>query len=393
MQRRSAERRGEGRRSASPGTLAALAPYSPTPEGADRDAHSGEIMAPLNLLDVPHLDEWAQQWDQLVDSSPLPSPFLRSWWLAGTSQSGRHFLLVVDEARLVGGLALEERHQMSSIRMMGYGSASDHLDLLAAPGHETAVLSLLRDWFRRPGGRLLDLKGIQSGSRLAEALPGRVRREPMAVAPFAILPESAEAYRSTLSSQFRRNLRRSADRLSAEGVTLRTVRGPAVLSCLETLRDLHHAQWGDRSNFLPAFDRFVAGCAGGSVADEVVVHELVSDDNVVATVMAFEVAGRVSLYQSARHADARWRDSTTVLLAAIIDDACDRGFSEVDFLRGEEPYKGRFAPNRREMIRLVAGKGFVGRLGCGAIAANAQAKRMAVRWVRFGRSLTTRWRN
>ena len=255
------------------------------------------------------------------------------------------------------------------------------------------MLSLLRDWFSRPGGRLLDLKGIQSGSRLAEALPGRVRREPMAVAPFAILPESAEAFRSTLSSQFRRNLRRSADRLSAEGVTLRIVRGPAILPSLETLRDLHHAQWGDRSNFLPAFDRFVAGCAGGSVADEVVVHELVIDDHVVATVMAFEVAGRVSLYQSARHADTRWRDSTTVLLAAIIDDACDRGFSEVDFLRGEEPYKGRFAPNRREMIRLVAGKGFVGRLGCGAIAANAQAKRMAVRWVRFGRSLTARWRN
>ena len=75
-----------------------------------------------------------------MDSSPLPSPFLRSWWLAGTSQSDRHFLLVVDDAQLIGGLALEERHHMSSIRMMGYGSASDHLDLLAAPGHEAAVL-------------------------------------------------------------------------------------------------------------------------------------------------------------------------------------------------------------------------------------------------------------
>jgi CelD/BcsL family acetyltransferase involved in cellulose biosynthesis len=349
-------------------------------------------MARLSLLDLPHLDGWASQWDQLVDSSPLPSPFLRSWWLAGTSQSGRHFLLVVDDTQLLGGLALEERHPRASIRMMGYGSASDHLDLLAAPGHEAAVLRLLGGWLRRPGGRLLDLKGIRAGSRLIEALPGRVRCEPMAVAPFTPLPDSAEVYRSTLSSQFRRNLRRSADRLAAEGVTERTIRGHAVVPCLDTLHQLHYAQWGDRSKFLPAFDRFVAGCTGGLAADEVVVHELVSDGLVIATVMAFEVAGRVSLYQSARHSDPRWRDATTVLLAAIIDDACDRGFSEVDFLRGEEPYKGRFAPNHREMIRLVAGQGFIPRIACIAMAAHARAKRIAVQCVRLRRSAAARWR-
>jgi CelD/BcsL family acetyltransferase involved in cellulose biosynthesis len=382
-----------GRRMVAPSNLSPLAHTSPASDGANLDAQSSRMMPPLILLDVPHLNEWAPQWDQLVDSSPLPSPFLRSWWLAGTSQSGRHFLLVVDDAQLVGGLALEERHHTSSIRMMGSGSASDHLDLLAAPGHEEAVLSLLRDWFRRPGWRLLDLNGVHSESRLVEVLPGRVRRETMAVAPFAMLPESAEAYRSTLSSQFRRNLRRSADRLRAEGLTQQTVRGSGVVASLDTLRILHYLQWGDRSNFLPVFDRFVAGCAGGAVVDEVVVHELVSEDSVVASVMAFEVAGRVSLYQSARQADPRWRDATTVLLATIIDDACDRGFREVDFLRGEEAYKGRFAPNRREVIRLIAGKGIVGQLGRIAVTANARAKRTAVWTVHLWRSLTARLRN
>ena len=130
----------------------------------------------------------------------------------------------------------------------------------------------------------------------------------------------------------------------------------------------------------------MAGCAGGSAADEVVVHELGSDDLVVATVMAFEVAGRVSLYQSARLTDPRWRDATTVLLAAIIDDACARGFTEVDFLRGEESYKRRFTPDHREMFRLVAGNGVVGRLGCVTSAAKFHATQTAVRCVRFGRS-------
>ena len=351
------------------------------------------IVASPSLVDVPDLDGWAAQWDQLVDSSPLPSPFLRSWWLTGIGGPGRHFLLVVDGTHLLGGLAVEQRHPMLSVRMMGDGSlCPDHLDLLAAAGHEAAVVSLLRDWLCRPGERLLDLKGIRAGSRLTEALPGRVRRQSMAVAPFTSLPDSPEAYRAALPSQFRKNLRVSAKRLAGEGVTHRTIRSREVLQCLDTLRELHQVQWGNRSGFLPVFDRFAAGFAAGCAADEVVVHELGNDNLVVATVTAFEVAGRVSLYQSARLIDRRWRDASTVLLAAIIDDACARGFSEVDFLRGDEPYKGRFAPDHREMLRLVAGKGVAGRMGGVTRATTFHATQTAVRCVRFGRSTLARWK-
>jgi CelD/BcsL family acetyltransferase involved in cellulose biosynthesis len=345
------------------------------------------------LLDVPQLDGWAGQWDQLVDSSPLPSPFLRSWWLTGAGGPGRHFLLVVDGAHLLGGLPVEKRHPVAGVRMMGDGPlCPDHLDLLAAPGQEAAVLSLLRDWLGRPGERLLDLKGIRAGSRLTEALPGRVRCQPMAVAPFAPLPGSPEAYRATLPAQFRRNLRVGAKRLAAEGVTHQVIRGPAILRRLDILRELHRSQWGSRSNFLPVFDRFAAGFAGGCAADEVAVHELGKDGLVVASVTAFEVAGRVSLYQSARLTDRRWRDATTVLLAAVIEDACARGCSEVDFLRGDEPYKERFAPNRRDMVRLVAGTGMAGRLGGVTHAAKFRTRRAAIRCVRFGRSTVARWK-
>ena len=345
------------------------------------------------LLDVPDLGTWAAQWDRLVDSSDLPSPFLRSWWLTGVAGPGRHFLLVVEQDRLIGGLAVEMRRPITRIRMMGDGPlCPDHLDLLAAPGHEAAVISLLRDWFCRPGQRLLDLRGIRAGSRLVEALPGRVRRGPMAVAPFAPLPASPEAYLASLPAQFRKNLRVTAKRLAAEGVAHETIRGPAVVQGLDTLRELHETQWGSRSNFLPVLDRFSVGFAGGCAADEVVVHELRKDHLVIATVTAFEVAGRVSLYQSARLTDRRWRDATTLLLSAIIDDACARGFKEVDFLRGEESYKARFTQHHREMVRLTAGQGSVGRVGGVAQAAKSHATQSAVRGVRFGRSTLARWK-
>lgn len=356
-----------------------------------QSAPPGPVVTPPALLDVAQLDGWSAQWDRLVDAAPLPSPFLRSWWLSGTGGHGRHFLLVVDQAELLGGLALEQRHRASSVRVMGDGPlCPDHVDLLAAPGHQATVVRLIGDWFRRPGGRLVDLRGIRDGSPLADTLPGAVRREPMAGAPYALLPDSPEAFRQGLPSQFRRNLRKATSRLTEEGVSHRTIRGPAVLASLQTLRDLHATQWEGRSNFLPEFERFFAGCAGGVAADEVVVHELAKDDLVVATVLAFEVAGRVSLYQSARLTDPRWRDVTTALLAAIIDDACSRGFTEVDFLRGEETYKSRFTTTQRGMSRLVGAKGAIGGLGRVGTATASHATNLAVRGVRYGRSIAAK---
>jgi CelD/BcsL family acetyltransferase involved in cellulose biosynthesis len=349
-------------------------------------------VAPPSLIDVPELGQWTSQWDGLVDASPLPSPFLRSWWLTGTSGRGRHFVLVVDDGQLLGGLALEQRHRMSSIQVMGDSAlCSDHIDLLAASGHEAAVSRLIGDWLGRPGDRLLDLRGVRDGSMLAEVLPGRVRREPMAAAPYALLPDSAEAFRATLTSRFRRKIRNTTNRLEGEGVSHRVLRGPAVRSGLDTLRELHRSQWQGRSEFLSSFDCFVAGCTGGIEVDEVVVHQLVTGDLVVATAFAFEVAGRASMYQSARLTDPRWKDVGVTLFASIVDDACARGLTEVDFLRGEEEWKGRFTTQRREMFRLVAGKGVMGGLGRTGTAATFYASQTAVRGVRYGRSVAARW--
>ena len=350
-------------------------------------------MSQPDLLDVSHLGGWAAQWDALVDSSPLPSPFLRSWWL-GTGGARRHFLLVVDETRLLGGLALEKAHALSRIHMMGDGHlCPDHLDLLAASGHEEVVTRVLRDWLCRSGPRLFNLRGVRAGSRLIQALPGPVRCDPVGAAPYALLPDCPDAFRAGLSSHLRRKISTTTKRLAAEGVTHQIVRGPALLSRLSMLRRLHRSRWGNRSDFLPAFDRFTAGCAGGCAADEVVIHELRNHDLVVAMVLTFEVARRVSVYQSARLTDRRWRDSGTLLFAAAIEDACARGFTEVDFLRGEESWKARFSSGHRPIVRLVAGKGVTGRVGCALDAASAFGAQTAVRGVRLGREAMARWRS
>ena len=106
------------------------------------------------------------------------------------------------------------------------------------------------------------------------------------------------------------------------------------------------------------------------------MHELAIGESVIAIVVVFEVAGRISLYQSARLTDFRWRDATTLLLNAVIRDACTRGFTEVDFLRGDEAYKNNFAPERRQLLRLRVTSGEFARAVLTAETAARKAKRL-----------------
>jgi CelD/BcsL family acetyltransferase involved in cellulose biosynthesis len=336
----------------------------------------------VSLLVRPELGHWAAQWDRLIDLSPLPSPFLRSWWLTGTAGSGRHFVLVVHGDVLMGGLALEERRRLGLpfFTMMGAGPlCPDHLDLLADRGHEDDVKTSVAAWLRRPGTRVLNLEGIDADSLLIDALAAPVHRELLAVAPWAALPADPDAYLAARPALFRKNLRRASSRLAAEGVDHRIKRGSSAIRSLDTLRQLHAAQWGGRSRFLPIFGRFAAGCRLAAEVDEVAVHELAVDESVIAIVVVFEVAGRVSLYQSARLTDFRWRDATIVLLNAIIRDAGTRGFTEVDFLRGDEAYKKNFASGRRQLLRLRAASGKSGRVVLMAETDARKAKHLAAR--------------
>jgi CelD/BcsL family acetyltransferase involved in cellulose biosynthesis len=251
----------------------------------------------------------------------------------------------------------------------------DHLDAVALPGREKDMLAALAAWLCRPGSRVLDLEGVAGGSRLAAALPGRVRREVIDVAPWMPLPPDPDDWLRSRPRSLRATLRKVSRGLEEEAVAHRVLRGASVHAALATLQRLHGARWGERSNFLAVYDRFAAASRAGAARGEVAFHELVAGEEVVATVSCLEVAGRVSLYQSGRLSAHRWRNAATVLLVRVIQDACERGAAEVDFLRGDEPYKANFSSATRELLRLRAAHGAAGRLALAALVARARAGR------------------
>jgi len=316
----------------------------------------------MDVLAVRELGHLARAWDGLVDRMPLPSPFLRSWWLDGTAVHATRYLLVLAGDDLIGGFPIEVRRRrgVERVTVAGEALAPDHLDLLTQPECEAPVREAMRTWFGRPGARVVDLAGVAPGGGIGHAVPGLVWEDALAIAPFTPLPSSFEEYLHGHRGA-RTSVRDSARRLRRDGdVVHRTVAPSDIERGLEELRRLHAATWQGGSGFLPNFDRFARAARVGVGEGELVLHELVIADQVVASQVVFDLAGRVSHYQGGRSPDRRWRGAGSVLMAAVIEDACSSGRAEFDCLRGDSAYKRVWASEQRPLLRLRAGHGVSG---------------------------------
>lgn len=314
---------------------------------------------------VDRLGAQASAWDALVDSMPLPSPFLRSWWLAEVAIGDPRIVLVFDDGELVGGLALQRSTKagVEVLQFLGTGPLEpDHLDLVAAPDSVADVVAAIRVWLTA-GDRLVDLVGARPAAWVLDAVPGRGEVTDLEVAPYVALPDDRAEYLATRQGRMRSTITRTAKRLAKAGVTFRVVGGPDtepadVDRSLSALHELHDGRWGDESGFLASWDSFAAAARSGAAASEVRFHELVSaDGEIVAIETDFVVGGRMSFYQAGRLTEHELRGSGSVLRYDVIGAAIEAGCTEFDLLRGGEDYKTDWADQRRGLIRIRRGTG------------------------------------
>jgi CelD/BcsL family acetyltransferase involved in cellulose biosynthesis len=321
------------------------------------------------------LGDVAPAWDAFVDAAPLPSPFLRSWWLEGVAGVRGQFAVVRDDDEPIGGLALERDRPLgvSRLRPVGLALASDHFDLVAAPGREEEVQAL-DAWLRDSGARVVDLVGCYEEPRIARALSGP-RIEVIDVAPWQPLPADFDEYMAARSRELRSGIDRPTRRLRREGVVHRVVPPDDSRHALTELRRLHTQVFGDSSLFLPVFERFARAAKVGMARGELVVNEFCIDDRAIAVNVCFQVAGRLSYYQSGRDTDRRWRGAGTALIGHCVEQAIDSGCREFDLLRGSEAYKRQWATRERKILRMRAARGIPGWAAAGALATGLRAKR------------------
>jgi CelD/BcsL family acetyltransferase involved in cellulose biosynthesis len=316
-----------------------------------------------HLIVARDLDGFDAAWDRLVDAAPVPSPFLRSWWLTSVAGAQPRFLLVLDGDGLVGGLALEEVRRFGIRRWLPIGNTmgADHLDLVVVPGREGEVTAALQRWFLDHAPYVIDFVGLAAGARVLRAVPSPAEETVFDTAPHAVLPATWAEFVQSRPRELRHLIERPRRRLARDGVEHRMAGPEQCEEALAAFRGLHAAQWGDRSEFLPSFDRFARAARAGLERNELVLHELVVGGRVIAVNVSFEVAGRLSFYQGARDNSREWRGSGTALMGLTVERACELGLHEFDLLRGPEPYKELWASESRDLITARGSGGFLGR--------------------------------
>lgn len=336
--------------------------------------------SPLETVVTDELGPWADQWDRLVELTPLPSPFLRSWWLGAVATGEPVFVLAVRGDELKGGAAFQRsiRAGCEWIELLGDGPLEpDHLDLVSEPCEIGRVKAVVRGWLGRPGSRVIDLVGLAESSWLASATPGLGATTVVAPAPYLRLPDTYAALLDGLDGRLRSTITRTRKRLEKAGVLTRVRPAQEVEGALADLRRLHDDRWGDASGFLAGWEQFAAAVRAGAPSGEVRFTELVAPDGeVVATEVDFVVAGRASFYQAGRLDRHDLRGSGSALKGAVVEQLIAEGVREYDLLRGGEPYKDQWSTGVRRLLRIRRG---VGPRGLALVTA-AEANRRYRTW-------------
>jgi CelD/BcsL family acetyltransferase involved in cellulose biosynthesis len=302
-----------------------------------------------------------------------------------------------------------------NVRRLGLGTAVDERRVLAeATGNVFATPEFHETWWRHFGRGEPQLHGVFDGERLAGVLPlyhwrpgvarfighgGGDELGPVAldadradiarmVARVAalvvcehlrpewndalgasvvlseaspVLPVSDHAgwddYLATRSSNFRGQVRSRTRKLEqAHDVRYRLADESTLDDDLDTLFRLHRARWQRPSTFgsREAFHRDFARVALANGWARLVLLEV--DDRPAAAWYGFRFGDVDSYYQSGRDPGFERESVGLVLLAHTIRAAFDDGRSEYRFLRGDEPYKGRFTDDESYVVSSVAGR-------------------------------------
>lgn len=321
------------------------------------------------MREAPTTGDLGAEWDTLVDSSRLPSPFLKSWWLQNATEGAPVVLLCSrPDGSLVGGAAFERDTilfgplRVDRLRSPGQGVlAPDHLDVVAEPPERNAVTAAVARWLRASGS-VIDLDGLAGDSLLPRLLGARIiGREP---APFLDLtPLEADRPMATMPGRLRSTVKRSGKRLAKAGYGIRRIdqssEPDARARAVDALFALHEERWKESSALSNGAERLGTTLLAGIAAGDVVIHEMADETRVVASEVELLAGSRACFYQAGRLTDHEFRGSGSVLKEAVLAWAMGRGLAEFDLLRGAESYKDDWTGTSREVVRMRMGAGTI----------------------------------
>ena len=320
------------------------------------------------------------EWKALQALCPDATPYQtwewnEAWWRHFGSHKRLRLLLFYSsfDDSLVGiAPCYASRHLGTPVRRLAWigTGQSDYLGPLALPNHAVEVASQMLTYLQTGlgGWDIADLQHLRPGSALltaaerqhAEHPRGDIDLLPIETCPYAPLDCSWEEFGRRLGKKLRSNL------AYYERLILRTFPDAAFsLADQEQLQEgmtalfrLHQSRWNARwlpgvlgGKRIQAFHREVAArfLENGWLR----LHLLHADGAIRAALYCFAHGGKTLYYLGGFAPEYAKFSLGTVLTARAIQTATEEHCTEFDFLRGEEPYKYRWAPEERINYRLL----------------------------------------
>ena len=340
------------------------------------------------------LEELAPEWDDLVARCRTATPFqyaawLTAWWRAYGSAGRLRLVLVRRDGRLVAGAAMAVWHRPYPVLVPIGSGVSDFTDVLLddtcvdrAAAELAAALPAHRPWI------VADLREVRpegAAQHVVAHWPGWRSRLPDSVCQhLPALPMEDLLHR--LPGRTAQRSRVKQRKIAAAGVEVRETPAAEVPDAITAMLQLHALQWRGRGatpeHLNQRFAQHLREAAAGLVAGgRACVQEYRLEGELVAVNVLLLSPGLAGLYMYGAHPSLRKRlDIAGLLFGESLIRTRHDGVPLLSLLRGTEPYKQRWRPDRDQNQRLVLGGGRLAPaavLHVGAVRLRAAAVRTA----------------
>ncbi|WP_291868761.1 GNAT family N-acetyltransferase [Bradyrhizobium sp.] len=335
---------------------------------------------------LPSMAKLEDNWNAVYDADDEAHIFLSWQWLSGWLSyiHGPWFVLAAkagESADLpyVAFLPLrlqttiEKSDTVSDMRMAG-NFAADYTGLVCRPEAEHKVIPAFARYVRQMNWARLNLDNLRISERRARLLlacfpkAGFKTTEANRVSkvdgidnsrcPYVTLPKDWDSYLATLSPNTRQKIRRLLKQVDAPGEYRITVATPETFTRdLNTLLGFWETKWRPRKgNLVDGLVRSNGAMLTRSFQSGMLYLPTFwhGDRPVAALATLVEPRKRTfSFYMTGRDETFDGPPSGVILHAFSIRHAIAQGFSEYDFLRGNEPYKYSFGCAERKIRGTV----------------------------------------
>jgi len=324
------------------------------------------------------------EWNRLLRSSATDSVFLSwewlsTWWEVFGDGHAPFYVTARDAGGELVGLAplvvgagrgrIGRRLRTLMIAGQQAETLSEFLDLVVVRGREPEAVPLLArsilehagsEWdrlvFERVPTCSPNLPLLEQALRSAGLDPRRSAGE---ASPYLPLPASWGALFDSMSRNFRSQWNHSLNKLARDGeVKLRFAgRDVALDTAMDRLAELNRARWGARGGSFRSeaylrFHRLLSRRLHERGALLLVLLDV--GDTTVAVRYDFLWAGKIWCFQGGWLPAYERMNVGTILTGKVLEWGIENGYREYDFLKGDRPYKRRWASAARTLVDLTA---------------------------------------